>query len=466
MPSFSLDAWIRPLSLHLEDGGDGGGDGKEKGNRARILCPTAFHRDRVRERFLGPLTSSIREELGRAVEIELVLCPPPPEDQHSAEKSAPPTRPSKKPQSAPVAAVRRAPVSVPVPAPPSPVPVQVELPYRFDNFVVGDCNALAREASLAVAKRTQHVNPLFLWSEEPGRGKTHLARAIVAEAQAVGNQRVLYASAETFTNDFMTCIRDKRMDRFKRRYREGCDLLVVEDVQFLEKKKATQLELFHTMTHLLDVGAWVVMTGNGLPVDLSGIDGRLRSQMSAGLVAELEAPDATVRREILRRSAAAGGVRLPEDCRELLVDRVRGNLRDLEGVLIQLVASASLLKRPIDMELTQNALRKVAPAAREEKQLDIPVVLEVVASFFKTRAEALAARSRRRDVLVPRQLAMYLCRRYTGASVAEIARVFGREHPSVRNACKRVERRILESAPARYQLEALCARLDKLARAD
>jgi chromosomal replication initiator protein len=466
MPSFSLDAWIRPLSLHLEDDGDGGESGSGNGSRARILCPTAFHRDRVRERFLGPLASSIREELGHAVEVELVLCPALPEERPSAEESAPPTRPAKQPKSSPAAPVRRAPVPAAVPATMSAAPVQVELPYRFDNFVVGDCNALAREASLAVARTTQHVNPLFLWSEEPGRGKTHLARAIVAEAQAAGSRRVLYASAETFTNDFMSCIRDKRMDRFKRRYREGCDLLVVEDVQFLERKKATQLELFHTMIHLLDVGAWVVMTGNRLPVELSGIDARLQSQMSAGLVAELEAPDATVRREILRRSAASGGVRLPEDCRELLVDRVRGNLRDLEGVLIQLVASASLLKRPIDMELTQNALRKVAPMTREEKQLEVAAVLDVVASFFKTRVEALAARSRRRDVLVPRQLAMYLCRRYTDASVADIARLFGREHPSVRNACKRVERRIMESAPARYQLEALCARLDKLARMD
>jgi len=454
MPSFSLDAWIRPLALRAD----------EAGGRVRILCPSAFHRDRVRERFLALLATSIQEELGRSVEIDLVLCPPVLEDRRRTPRSAPPARgglaakpqgravPQRR-QSTPIAAATR-----------PPTPVQVDLPYSFENFVVGPCNALAREASVAVAKGTQHVNPLFLWSEAPGRGKTHLARAIAAEAQAVGANRVLYASAETFTNDFMTCIRDKRMDRFKRRYRDGCDLLIVEDVQFLEKKKATQLELFHTMTHLLDAGSRLVMTGNCLPMEITGLDEQLQSRMSAGLVAELEAPDATVRREILRRKAAAGGVRLPEDCRELLVDRVRGNLRDLEGVLIQLVASASLLKRTIDIELTRGALRKIGHRQSHEARLTTTVVVNVVAGFFKTRPETLAARSRRRDVLVPRQLAMFLCRRYTDASVAEIAQLFGREHPSVRNACKRVERRITESAPARYQLEALCARLDRLCR--
>ena len=457
MPSFSLDAWIRPLAFRADEPGD----------RVRILCPTAFHRDRVRERFMAPLRSSIQQELGRSVELDLVISPPLPEERRQPEPPAP-TRPRLQPANTPrarVAAPRLQPATPRHPGEERPAAaVQIELPYRFDNFVVGPCNALAREASFAVARGTQRVNPLFLWSERPGLGKTHLARAIVAEAQAAGQGRVLYTSAETFTNDFMSCIREKRMDRFKRRYRESCDLLVVEDVQFLERKKATQLELFHTMTHLLDTGSQVVLTGNCLPVELSGIDGRLQSQMSAGLVAELETPNATVRREILRKKAAAGGVHLPEDCRELLVDSVRGNLRDLEGVLIQLVASASLLKQSIDVDLTRNALRKVAPEPAQEKPLEVRVVMEVVAGFFKTRPEALAMRSRRRDVLVPRQLAMYLCRRYTGASVAEIAAAFGREHPSVRNACKRVERRITESAPARYQLEALCARLDRLSR--
>jgi chromosomal replication initiator protein len=184
--------------------------------------------------------------------------------------------------------------------------------------------------------------------------------------------------------------------------------------------------------------------------------------MSAGLVAELEAPDATVRRQILRSKAAAGGVRVPDDCLDLLVDSIRGNVRDLESVLIQLVASASLLKRPIDLELTRAALQKVASPVAQEPGLDVMTVIGVVAGFFRKRPEALAARSRRRDVLVPRQLAMYLCRRYTDAPLSAIGRALGREHPAVRNAIDVVERRILEHAPLRYQVETLCSRLDAL----
>ena len=340
---------------------------------------------------------------------------------------------------------------------------QLSFPSTFDSFVVGSCNALAREASYAVAlDRQQCANPLFLTSDA-GLGKTHLARAIVDEARRAGRQRVTYASAESFTIHFMTCIRSKQMDRFKRRYRYN-DLLIVEDVQFLSAKTATQLELFHTITHVLDTGSRVVLTGDRLPRAMEKYDSRLCSQMSAGLVAELESPNAAVRRQILRSAAAGGGVKLPGDCLDLLVDLVRGNLRDLIGVLVQLVASASLLKRPIDLELTETALRKVTPEHCRAKRLRATKVIDTVAAFFGTSPAALASRSRRHEVLHPRQIAMYLCRRYTDASAATIAGHFRRDHPAVSNAAKAVERRMLERPKLRYQVEELIGRLDALER--
>jgi chromosomal replication initiator protein len=252
------------------------------------------------------------------------------------------------------------------------------------------------------------------------------------------------------------------MDRFKRRYRDSCDLLIIEDVPFVASKQATQLELFHTLTHLLDVGGRVIVTGGCLPHTIPGIDRRLGSQMGAGLVAELEKPTAQVRRKILRSKTAAGGVRLPADCLDLLVERVQGNVRDLEGVLIQLVSTASLLKRTIDLELTEAALRKISGARPAARHLGCRQVIEVVATFFKTTPEALASRSRRRDVLVPRQLAMYLSRRYTDDPVGAIAHSFGRNHSAVTNAEKVIARDVLERAPLRYQVEALSERLDQL----
>jgi chromosomal replication initiator protein len=434
LPAHTLAAWVAPLSVESASGG------------LRLLCPSRFHRDRIQDRMLPLIEQCAAAEAGEPVTLELVVAPP------RSSSDAGPVQPE---PAAPAAGPDRQ---------PRPRPAQRAFPYTFESFVVGPCNALAREASLAVARgRQQAANPLYLVSA-PGHGKTHLARAICAEAKSTGRARALYAPAEGFTNEFMDSIRSKEMSRFKRRYRNECELLVVEDVQFLGSKKATQLELFHTVAHLLDAGVRVVFTADRLPARVDELDPRLSSQMTAGLVAEIEAPDANVRRQILRSKASSGGLRLPDKCLDRLVDGARGSVRDLEGVLIQLAASASLLSRPIDLELTEAALRKLAPVRPETARLDVRTVIDVVARFFQTKPENLASRSRRRDVLLPRQLAMYLCHRYTDASHATIGRAFDRDHPSVRNAVKVVERRMLERAPLRYRVEALCARLDELER--
>lgn len=422
------------------------------GERLRLLCPSAFHRERVRVRLLPLIARHAEAERGSPIELELVVSETLAGGaaRRTARIAAAP--PDAKPPSArDGAAVANA-----------PGPLQLELPYRFENFIAGHCNALAREAGLAVARGQQRrINPLYVFSRA-GLGKTHLARAIALEALGHAGGRVLFAPAEAFTNEFLASIRARETAGFKRRYRDGVRLLVIDDVQFLRAKRATQLELIHTVAHLMDAGARVVLTGDRMPRDYQDFDPRLRSQLAAGLVAEIEPPDATVRREILRRKASAGGVRLPEECLELLVESVRGSVRDLESALIQLVASSSLLKRRIDLELTRAALEKLHPVGSGARKLAAREVIEVVAAFFSVRPDALAARTRRRDVLWPRQLAMALCLRHTDASAAEIGRLFGREHTAVRNAARSVERRILERARERYQVEELGARLEAL----
>jgi len=447
IPAFTLDAWVRPLGV--EEHADG----------LRLLCPTVFHRERIRDRLLPKIAQRVAEEAGKPLNIELVLGgrtrtprrarAPKPAPARAAAATASPSGPVR-PQ-----AVRSGEGSR--------TRSETRLDYSFDSFVVGPCNALAREASFAVAHARQPgLNPLYLTSET-GLGKTHLARAVVAAARREGSANPIYESAEGFTNHFMASIRSKKMDLFKQRYRHRCDLLVVEDVQFLQRKHATQLELFHTLTHLVDAGVRVVLTGDRLPRDIDGLDTRLRSQITAGLVAEIEPPDSAVRRKILRSKAANGGVRIPDDCLDLLVANVRGSVRDLEGALIQLVATASLLKRPIDVALTRTALHKLTPLP-ERSRIAPDSVIEVVASFFGVTRVAMASKSRRRDVLVPRQLAMYFCRRYTDESLAAIGQLFDRDHPAVSNAVKSVERRILERAPLRYQVEELAARIERLPR--
>jgi chromosomal replication initiator protein len=441
LPAFVLDAWIRPLMPR------GNGEGLE------LLAPSSFHRDRVAARYLAAIERQLAAEAGEALPVALAVG----RAAHAAEAAA--ASAPRAPRPAPPAPSTAATAERPAREAPA-MPTQAALPYSFDSFVVGQGNALAREATLALARgRRLGAGALYL-AAPTGNGKTHLARAVCAELHSRG--RVVYTSAEAFTTELLRGIRGRDTSSFKRRFRDGCDLLVVEDVQFFARKAATQLELFHTLEHLRAVGTPVILTGDRLPADIPDLDGGLRSRMASGLVAEIEPPDASLRRAILRAKASAGGVRLPEDCLERLVEAVRGSVRDLEGVLIQLVESAALLQRPIDRALTEAALRKLGRAPAESRLLAVGEVIESVGAFFGRTPAQLAARSRGRTVLLPRQLAMYFCRRYTGASLPEIGAALGRAHPAVRHAIEMVERNILQRAPLRYQVEELAARLEAL----
>lgn len=431
IPPLTFEAWIRPLTAREEPG------------RLLLLAPTPFHRERVRSRFLPALREAACA-LGGALEVSVELSPD--ACAEPGESVAPP-------------ALR---MTAPAPARPaveatSPF-AQLVLPSTFDTFVTGPSNALAREASLAVARgRQPALFPLCLVGDH-GFGKSHLARAVVAEARATPGVRALYASAERFTTEFTSAIRSRHGGEFRRRYRQDCDLLVLEDVQFLGGKEATQLELLHIVEHLRLVGARVVVTSDRLPRRIAGLSPRLASQMTGGLVAELEPPDRTLRRAILADKASRGGIHLPDDCLELLVDGVHGSVRDLEGALTQLVATASLLGRKLDRELTEIALRKHREPARDLHTLD--AVITSVGGFFGLSRAQLASRVRSTRLRIPRQLAMYLCRRYTGASLSEIGRALGRNHSAVANAIQNVERAVLERAPVRYQVEELAARIE------
>jgi chromosomal replication initiator protein len=440
LPAFVIDAWIHPLEAR----------GNARG--LELMAPSAFHRDRVAARYLAAIERHLAAEAGEALPVVLGVGRVAPAG--NAEERSAQAAPCRAPSSA-SALVREA-----APARSATASAQAVLPYSFDSFVVGQGNALAREAALALARgRRLGAGALYL-AAPTGNGKTHLARAACAEHPSRG--RVLYTSAEGFTTELLRGIRGRDTSAFKRRFRESCELLVIEDVQFFARKVSTQLELFHTLEHLRAVGTPVILTGDRLPGDIPELDPALCSRMAGGLVAEIEAPDASLRRAILRAKAAAGGVRLPEECLERLVEAVRGSVRDLEGVLIQLVESAALLKRPIDPELTEAALRKLGRVPGERRPLSLREVIETVGAFFGQTPGQLAGRSRGRTSLLPRQLAMYFCRRFTGASLPEIGAALGRAHPAVRNAIEMVERNILERAPLRYQVEELVSRLEAL----
>ncbi|MEE2664696.1 MAG: DnaA/Hda family protein [Myxococcota bacterium] len=462
LPPFATESWLAKLIPQHRDG------------QLYLLAPNAFHKNRVRDTLLPGIRALLREELGReiAVQVEvggsdearremerhvLEVCSPQP--IHEA-RSVPAERVESRAQVA-VGAARPQPTPASNPTTlklvdPKP-PTQGSSDQCFANFVVGPTNSLAREASLAIAtQRHAQLQKLYLYSPA-GLGKTHLARAIALESSQ--RERVRYATAERFTNDFMTAVRAKTIPAMMRRYRKQLEVLVIEDVQFLSGKSGTQLELFHTVQELVDGGARVVFTGDRPAAELD-LEPQLRDQICSSFLAPIESPDAQLRRQLLREKAAAGGIGLPEECLDAMVQHLTGSVRELDAALVQLVTTASLLRRPIDRQLVHEVLEtKGAIPPSGARRATPALVIEVVARFFDTTPAALATRSRRRDVLVPRQLAMVLCRRFTDVSLVEIGRAFGREHSAVRNAIRAVERRVTERAPARYQLEAVSGRV-------
>jgi chromosomal replication initiator protein len=289
-------------------------------------------------------------------------------------------------------------------------------------------------------------------------GKTHLCRAIRATAP----EGIVYRSAEEFTSEVTSAIRADRMESVRHRYRRSLNVLILEDVQFLVGKRATQVELFHTLDHLISSGRRVVLSSDRSPHELEGLDERLCSRMASGLIARIAPPEALTRRAILRRKAAAGGIRIPEECLDLLAERSVESVRDLLAGLNQVVARASLLRTAVGAELVREALACVEVPGRPRSTEE---VLSVVSRYCGVRPEELRSPSRKRRVARPRQVAMYLCRHCTDASLQEIGRLFARDPSSVRYGIEAVERRVLEQPQLRYELELLAARLNPCRRA-
>lgn len=338
--------------------------------------------------------------------------------------------------------------------------------YTFDQFVIGSTNRFAHAAALAVAENPGTAyNPLVICGP-PGVGKTHLLHAIGTYLEHYGSGvRVRVTTAEAFANDFITAVRTKGMGAFKTRYRD-IDVLLVDDVQFLMAKARTEEEFFHTFNAVRDAGAQVVVTSDRAPRDLAGLEDRLRDRFEAGLVAPITAPDHATRVIALRKRAALDGLELDPAVLDLVADRVTLNLRSLEGALIRIVAFASLTGRDITPELAAEVLADLAPPAPDRDPgtaAGRPTIEDVqhltCQTFGLTRDELLSA-SREARLAWPRQLAMYLAREHTDASLPTIGERFGgRGHTTVLHACRRAATRIAADPEASHVVNDLSMRL-------
>ncbi len=310
--------------------------------------------------------------------------------------------------------------------------------YTFDTFVVGTSNRLAHAASMAVAENPAHAyNPLFIYGGV-GLGKTHLLHALGHAAQQRGLQ-VLYVSSEWFTNDLINAIRSQKTGTFREKYRNG-DVLLVDDIQFIVGKEATQEEFFHTFNTLHGAGKQVVVSCDRPPKALVALEDRLRSRFSWGLIADVQPPDLETRIAILRDKAESHSVRMPEEVLAYIARKIPSNVRELEGALTRVRAHAQLMRAPITLDTARTVLDGILAYSAD---LSPDLILSAVARYYKLSEEQLVGRSRARLVSVPRQLAMYLIREETDSSLPQIGQLLGgRDHSTIMHGCSKISTQI------------------------
>jgi chromosomal replication initiator protein len=402
--------------------------------------PNEFTRDWIEGHFRGLIGAAVRDILGDERPLELRVQPA------GAEPALPEAMP---------ASLQRLPAR--------PESGGFNTKYTFDSFVIGSSNRFAHAAALAVAEApAQAYNPLFIYGGT-GLGKTHLLQA-VAQYVSVhsGELSVRYVTSETFMNDFINSLRDKRIEGFKQRYRTY-DVLLIDDVQFFEHKERIQEEFFHTFNSLYEAGSQIVMSSDRPPREISTLEERLRSRFEWGLITDIQPPDLETRIAILRKKVKNDGIKVHDDqVLTSIAGRVSTNIRELEGALTRVVAFSSLTGRPMTVDLAQDVLRDVFPQG-EAAEVSIRRIQDLVAERFNLSLEELCGDKRSQNIVYPRQVAMYLSRELTDSSLPKIGKEFGgRDHTTVIHATSKIARLIREDRSVYNLVQELTARVKQV----
>ncbi|MFD1518246.1 chromosomal replication initiator protein DnaA [Pseudonocardia yunnanensis] len=336
--------------------------------------------------------------------------------------------------------------------------------YTFDTFVIGASNRFSHAAAVAVAEAPARAyNPLFIWGDS-GLGKTHLLHAVGHYAQRLfPGMRVRYVSTEEFTNDFINSLRDDRKVAFQRRYRD-VDVLLVDDIQFLEGKEGTQEEFFHTFNTLHNANKQIVVSSDRPPKRLETLEDRMRTRFEWGLITDIQPPELETRIAILRKKAAQDRLAVPGDVLEFIAERIERNIRELEGALIRVTAFASLNRQPVDTQLAEIVLRDLIPDSAAS-EITAPTIMAVTAEFFGVSMDELCGPGKTKALAQSRQIAMYLCRELTDLSLPRIGQTFGgRDHTTVMHADKKIRNEIAQRRKTFEQVQELTARIKQRAR--
>src|SRR5581483_4283968 len=395
------------------------------GEQLVVAVPNDFTREWIEGHFLDLIRATVRDAGGteRRVVFEVVESTPP------------------QPAS-------------PIPASVTPLPLEVaprtaiagiNPKYTFDSFVIGSSKRFAHAAALAIAEApAQAYNPLFIYGHT-GLGKTHLLHAVANfVTDHGGGLTCRYVTSETFMNDFINSLRDKRIEGFKQRYRTY-DVLLIDDVQFFEHKERIQEEFFHTFNTLYEAGRQIVMSSDRPPRDISTLEERLRSRFEWGLITDIQPPDLETRIAILRKKVKSDQIEIGDhELLTFIASRVSTNIRELEGALTRVVAFSSLTGRPLTVDLAQDVLKDVFPQG-ESAQISIDRIQELVCERFGVTREELTGDRRSQNIVYPRQVAMYLSRELTDSSLPKIGKEFGgRDHTTVIHATSKIARLIRE----------------------
>jgi chromosomal replication initiator protein len=336
--------------------------------------------------------------------------------------------------------------------------------YTFDTFVIGASNRFSHAAAVAVAEAPARAyNPLFIWGDS-GLGKTHLLHAVGHYAQRLfPGMRVRYVSTEEFTNDFINSLRDDRKVAFQRRYRD-VDVLLVDDIQFLEGKEGTQEEFFHTFNTLHNANKQIVVSSDRPPKRLETLEDRMRTRFEWGLITDIQPPELETRIAILRKKAAQDRLAVPGDVLEFIAERIERNIRELEGALIRVTAFASLNRQPVDTQLAEIVLRDLIPDSAAS-EITAPTIMAVTSDFFGVTLDELCGPGKTKALAQARQIAMYLCRELTDLSLPRIGQTFGgRDHTTVMHADKKIRNEIAQRRKTFEQVQELTARIKQRAR--
>ncbi len=418
----NFETWIRPLRVKVGQPG-----------HFTLEVPNKFFRDWLVEHFLTTIQESLSAVVNQAATISVVI------NQQPQRRSAP-VRGYDRPRQE--------------------VPKNTNLigKYTFESFVVGASNQFAQAASVAVASQPgEHYNPLFIYGDV-GLGKTHLVNAI---GNAVLSKRpgakVVYLTSEAFMNELIASLRRDKMSEFKAHYR-NIDLLVIDDVQFLAGKERTQEEFFHTFNSLYESHKQIVITSDKFPKEIPDLENRLRNRFEWGLIADIQSPDMETRVAILQKKAEIEGVNLHHDVAVFLASHINSNVRELEGALTRLGAFASLTKTEITTDLAKEVLRNTLGGIH--KEVTVENIQKTICDHFNVRLGDLKSKRRTKNIALPRQVAMYLCRQYTSTSFPVIGSKFGgRDHSTVIHASKSIEEKIKKDPYIQATIEKLAKTL-------